>query len=196
MDSVGCFDSYFNEYESWFDRNSILYQKELEVLRNLVGSASNGIDIGSGSGRFSIKPNIKIGVEPSRKMRDIALQRGVVTVEGYAENLPFEGESFDFALMMTSICFVENPLKAIKEAYRVLKKDGFLIIGFIDKNSNLGREYEERKEQSKFYKYANFYSLEDVLRFAKDANFDDNNYNCVNTEFGMVFLKLYKKLSV
>ena len=47
---------------------------------------------------------------------------------------------------------------AFNEVSRVLKAEGFIIVGLIDKDSMLGKEYEENKSESKFYKNANFYS--------------------------------------
>lgn len=57
---------------------------------------------------------------------------------------------FDFVLMITTICFLDNVEKAFKEANRVLKSGGFLIMGFIDSESATGRFYEKHKKNLKF----------------------------------------------
>ena len=49
-------------------------------------------------------------------------------IQGYAENLPFDNESFDGVVFATSFDHVTNPYKAIEEAHRVLKKNGFLFV--------------------------------------------------------------------
>ncbi|HAM49303.1 MAG TPA: SAM-dependent methyltransferase, partial [Nitrospiraceae bacterium] len=41
-----------------------------------------------------------------------------------AENLPFEDNAFDFALMVTTICFMEDPLQALREIRRILCPSG------------------------------------------------------------------------
>lgn len=41
--------------------------------------------------------------------------------------------------MVTVLCFLKDPFRALKEAKRVLKPQGKLIIGMIDPDSPLGR---------------------------------------------------------
>jgi len=65
--------------------------------------------------------------------------------------------------MVTSICFVDNLDLAFREIYRILKPGGYLIIGFIDKDSSLGKLYQQHKEKSLFYKIATFYSTKEVV---------------------------------
>jgi ubiquinone/menaquinone biosynthesis C-methylase UbiE len=73
--------------------------------------------------------------------------------------------------MVTAICFFDDIRKSFKEAFRILKPDGCIIIGFIDKKSKLGKKYAENKSKSKFYKHAIFYSAEDVIKNLKLAGF-------------------------
>jgi ubiquinone/menaquinone biosynthesis C-methylase UbiE len=77
-------------------------------------------------------------------MAYMARKRGIDVHEAMAEALHFDDESFDFVLMVTTICFLENPLQALKEAKRVLKPGGHIFIGMIDRNSPPGREYERK----------------------------------------------------
>jgi ubiquinone/menaquinone biosynthesis C-methylase UbiE len=65
-------------------------------------------------------------------MAAIARQQGIKVLEAYAEELPFEAESFDFVLMVTVLCFLADSFRALSEATRVLKPQGRLIIGMID----------------------------------------------------------------
>ncbi len=46
--------------------------------------------------------------------------------------------------------------RVMKEAGRVLKRGGRLIVGEINKDNHLGRFYEAKKEKSGFYKIATF----------------------------------------
>ncbi len=45
-----------------------------------------------------------------------------------AQNLPFENESFDVAIMYEGLYYLANPAAFIDEAYRVLRNDGVLIL--------------------------------------------------------------------
>ncbi len=83
-------------------------------------------------------------------------------MKGVAENLPYSDASFDFAVFITSICFVDNPGEAILEAHRILKPEGEIIIAIIDKATTFGKFLEKGKEKSKFYKHANFFSASEM----------------------------------
>jgi SAM-dependent methyltransferase len=163
---IGPFEKHCEKYEKWFERHRYAYLSELEAVKHLIPEGE-GIEIGVGSGRFAEPLGIKLGVEPSSRMADIARKRGIEVVEGIAEDLPFDNESFDFVLMVTTICFLDDVEKAFKEAHRVLKHGGSIIIGFIDKESPLGMEYLKHKEENVFYREATFYSLNEVISFLK-----------------------------
>jgi ubiquinone/menaquinone biosynthesis C-methylase UbiE len=89
-------------------------------------------------------------------MAALARQRGVTVVEGVAEHRPFADCGFDYAVMVTVVCFVNDVAQALREARRIIKPRGSLIIGFIDRESALGRQYSLRKDQSRFYRAATF----------------------------------------
>ena len=58
-----------------------------------------------------------------------------------------------------------------KESFRILKPNGYFIVGFIDKNSEVGRGYQQHKKESRFYKDAIFYSVDEVIYFLRNAGF-------------------------
>jgi len=173
MPKIEPFEKHSKEYDEWFIRNHDIYQAELEAIKSFIPENKKGVEIGVGSGRFATPFGIKIGVDPSRKIADIARNRGIEVYEAVAEELPFDDKTFEFVLMVTTICFVDNLLKSFQEAYRILKNNGFIIIGFIDKNSDLGEKYQSKRTYNKFYSYATFYSTGEIIDFLKKANFCD-----------------------
>lgn len=175
------FDEYASQYEDWFERNKFAFESELQAIREQLPKSNNGIEIGVGSGRFAAPLGIKIGIDPSRKMREIAQKRGIEVIDGVAESLPFDDSQFDFALMITTICFVNDIEASFQEAYRVLKPDGFLIIGFIDRESDIGKLYQQHKGESVFYRIATFYTVDDIVSNLKKAGF--KNFNFTQTIF-------------
>jgi len=170
------FDDNAAVYESWFEENRPLYQVELEAVKGFIPSKGMGVEIGVGTGRFAAPLGIAIGVEPSPRMAELARQRGVEVLEGVAEALPFADGAFDFALMVTVICFLDDVTQAFREAYRILNLQGVLIVGFIDRDSELGRRYSQRKEQSRFYRGATFYSVAELETRLTEAGFAGFNY--------------------
>ena len=160
-------------YEEWFERNSFVYESELEAIRSLLSQSGTGVEIGVGTGRFAAPLGISFGVDPSKEMGKVAQQRGIEVIGGVAEALPFDDDRFDFALMVTTICFLDNIEMSFKEGYRVIKAGGFLIIGFVDRNSPLGKTYQKYKNNNVFYKVATFYSVNEVVSYLKKTGFRD-----------------------
>lgn len=158
------------------DKNRFVYESELHAVKELIPRSENGVEIGVGSGRFAAPLNIKIGVDPSKEMGKIAKKRGINIITGVAESLPLNDSQFDFVLMVTTICFLDDIEKAFNEDYRILKSNGYLIIGFIDVKSPLGKFYEKNKTKSKFYKYSKFYSVNEVISHMKNAHFKDFHF--------------------
>jgi ubiquinone/menaquinone biosynthesis C-methylase UbiE len=165
------FNIYTEEYEKWFKENENTFQSELLAIRQVVPIGKKGIEIGIGSGIFAEQLDIKFGIDPSEKMLDLARKRNLNVVNGFAENLPFPDESFDFAAFITSICFIKNPDKVIKEAYRILRKEGEIIIAFIDKHSKLGQILDKEKDSSKFYSVASFCSVSEIIKIIENNEF-------------------------
>ena len=193
MARIEAFEKYYLEYEEWFEKNHSLYQTELKTLKTLVDNVSNGLEIGIGTGKFALPIGVKTGIEPSKKMREIALLKGLKVLDAVAENLPFENDKFNFATMITTVCFVDDLLKSFQEAFRVIKQNGFLIVGYVDKNSKLGIEYQQKSQKSKFYKSANFYATDEIIRLLKLVGFSSFELKYVeNTQQSFLFLKSFK----
>jgi len=176
MPKTGPFDQYTQRYEEWFEKNSLAYQSELRAIKELMPSDGTGIEIGVGTGRFAEPLGIEFGVEPSFEMREIALEHGIDVFNGTAEDIPFDDVTFDFALLVTTICFLDNIHAALHETNRVIRSGGYIIVGFIDKNSPLGKKYQEHKNESDFYKDATFYSAEEVSSYLIEAGFTNLTY--------------------
>ncbi len=176
MPKIEPFERYANKYEDWFENNKFAYESELQAIKEQLPENGEGIEIGVGSGRFAAPLGIKVGVEPSGKMREIAQKRGIEVIDGVAEELPFGDSRFDFVLMVTTLCFLDDIEVGLKEAHRVLKSGGSLIIGFIDANSTLGKLYHQQKNDNVFYREATFYSVEEVVAYLKKAGFKDFNF--------------------
>lgn len=177
MNELQAFNNYAAEYDKWFDSHEREYAQELKAIRELLPIVGNGIEIGAGTGRFTKPLGVSLGIEPCKAMRNIALNRGVKIIAGIAEYLPVKDNLYDYALFVTTDCFLTVPELAFKEVYRILKTEGFIIIAMIDKNSRLGKKYVKRKNENKFYKNANFHSVKKIQGILTKTGF--NNIDCV-----------------
>ena len=77
---------------------------------------------------------------------------------------------FGAVFVIVTLCFVGEPEKVLKEASRLLKEDGAVILGLILKESPWARFYEEKGEAGNiFYTIAKFYSLEELKAMSRKA---------------------------
>ncbi|MFI9652517.1 methyltransferase domain-containing protein [Guyparkeria halopsychrophila] len=165
------FEAHHQRYDDWFEHHQAAYHSELLALRAFVPWSGDGLEIGVGSGRFAGPLGVQVGVDPSPAMLEYAARRGIEAVEGVAEHLPFPAGRFDHVLVVTTICFVDSPAAMVAEACRVLRPGGRLVIGFIDRDSPLGEDYEAHQDESVFYRDATFHSAGEVGRFVEEGGF-------------------------
>ena len=173
MPRTAPFEEHTDRYEDWFEAHEDAYRSELEALERLVPATGRGLEIGVGSGRFAAPLGLDAGIDPAGAMLERAQARGIDVVRGVAESLPVQDGSFDTALIVTTICFVDDILQTLAEADRVLTPSGSLVIGYIDKDSPVGRKYQEKKAQNPFYRDATFVSTDELVDALEAAGFTD-----------------------
>ena len=177
MAKTRAFDENARAYDDWFETHKALYASELEAIRTLIPEAGRGIEIGVGTGRFAEPLGIKVGIEPSPAMRVIARERGINAIDGVAEELPIESETFDYALFVTTLCFLESLHQAFSEVFRILKPNGIVVAGLIEKESALGKVYQQRQADSRFYGEASFHTVAEVIRVLELTGFNDLSFS-------------------
>ena len=125
------------DYDRWLNSPERRFAAELEnrlmtdLLKPMRGESL--LDIGCGNGA-SLEPFLSMGLrvtglDPSPYMLDLAVVKLAPQVDfyqGYAEDLPFDDNSFNYAILNTALEFVEDPFKAIEEACRVAKDKVFI----------------------------------------------------------------------
>jgi len=173
MARIKPFEHYFYEYENWFSENEFAYLSELIAVKRMLPLETKGIEIGVGSGRFAEPLNIKLGIDPSQKMVELAAKKGINVIKGIAEELSVKNDTFDFVLMVTTICFLDDVESSLREVYRILKPSGCFIVGFVAKDSIIGKHYQAHKNESLFYREARFFSVNEILKYLKKQGFHD-----------------------
>ena len=176
MPRIGPFEEHTARYEHWFSDHPHIYESEVEALRTLLPTSGTGVEIGVGSGRFAAPLGIEYGLEPSNAMRQIAEKRGVTTILGVGEMVPYANESFEYVLMVTTLCFLDDVKTAFQEIMRILKPGGAFLNGFIARESPVGRFYTAHKEENVFYRIATFYSVREVTTLLIHTGFSNIQY--------------------
>jgi ubiquinone/menaquinone biosynthesis C-methylase UbiE len=122
--------------------DTLMAGPEKAVLRGhrkaLLGSVTGRVlEIGGGTGAnlpfygdaveelLITEPEEPMARRLERKLGDYSLPGRVVRAP--AEELPFEDESFDFAVSTLVLCTVDDPKRALGGIHRVLKPDGRLV---------------------------------------------------------------------
>lgn len=114
----------------------VLRQRRVRIMGAARGRV---LEIGIGTGLnlpYYVPAQITevVGLEPEESMALRAHQRAehlplpVVWAETSAEALPFADEYFDTVLGTLVLCTIADPLSALREARRVLKKEGRLLL--------------------------------------------------------------------
>lgn len=177
------FQDLTDRYDDWFETYEYAYDSELAALDGLISPETNGIEIGVGTGRFAVPLGIDTGLDPSPAMLRHAKQRGIEVIQGVAENLPIAESTFDTALLVTTICFVDDIGETFREAKRILRSDGHLVIGYIDGDSPVGEQYKTKKDENPFYQHATFVTTEEVVDALEASGF--TSFDIVQTIFEM-----------
>ncbi len=165
-DAVAC--------EQWFKDPCNRFTTDLEsrlmldMLKPMSGDSV--LDIGCGTGPnlllFIEKGLQATGLDPSPYMLDIAAKNVGNRADlhrGFAEDLPFDDNSFNYASLITTLEFVEDPKKALEEACRVAKDR--LLIGALNRYAIKGIQRRVKGIfSSTIYNHAQFFSVWELKR--------------------------------
>jgi ubiquinone/menaquinone biosynthesis C-methylase UbiE len=131
----------FAEYMKKFPA---LYTEITQLIAQYITNKNSIIlDVGMGPGLLSeaickILPDSQVvGVDPSDTMLNIAYKEGknaYSVVKGISENLPFCTQSVDIIISRFSLPYWGNPQQSFNELFRVLRKDGYLIMDILNKD--------------------------------------------------------------
>jgi ubiquinone/menaquinone biosynthesis C-methylase UbiE len=173
LSTAQIFDRYYNKYDLWYLRNAIIASNELETILSLLDYPYHPcIEIGVGTGWFSMKLMCDLGVDPSYNMLLKAKQRGIEVVQGTGEYTPARTGFFKAVIIIVTICFVDDPVPVLKEARRIIDVNGRLIVCIVPRNSQWGEHYISMgKKGHPFYSVARFYTSEELVNMAYNSGF-------------------------
>jgi ArsR family transcriptional regulator len=180
--------SYFDELAGRFGRDYVpgrSWQGLAEMVMRLMPPMVIA-DLGAGEGTLALllakRAKRVVAVDSSEKMvaygTGVAQGHGVKNLEyrfGDLEELPLEDEEADLALFHQSLHHALHPVKAVEEAWRILKPGGRIVIMDL-----LRHHFEEAREM-----YADVwlgFSQVEVVNFLKKAHFRNIEVAVVHRE--------------
>ena len=145
----GLFDEtargYDNSSGAAFMRSGRWYRRRMLIKSGLKPGAAH-LDVGSGTGLCAALAQEIVGptgrvvaLDPRTGMLEVARRRGVrETIEGRAESLPFPDASFDIVSMSYMLRHIEDLMLAFREARRVLRPNGRIVIFEVTRPTTFG----------------------------------------------------------
>ncbi len=133
-------------YDAWYEGpvGRVLFPLEVACLRPLLdGLPAPALEVGVGSGRFARALGVGYGLDPAHAPLRLAAARGIRVVQGAGERLPFRDGSFGAVLVVVTLCFADDPAALLREARRVLRPTGGVVLGDVFAESAWGRRYRE-----------------------------------------------------
>ena len=168
------FDSLALTYDDWFDdAGKLIFAIEVQAISPILALLSKPwLEVGVGSGRFAQSLGIDIGLDPSIELLKMARKRDVGVFLGRGEETPLKDSVFGAVFLIATLCFVDSPLRVLAEVNRLLKEDGKIVLGLVERESPWGQLYQTKKgEGHNFYQYAAFYSFGQARALLEQAGF-------------------------
>jgi ubiquinone/menaquinone biosynthesis C-methylase UbiE len=157
------YDAY---YQTEFGKN--VDNLEKDTLKDLLNEMPCGemLELGCGTGHwteFFIELGFKVtALDNSKPMLEYAFRKKLdaTFIEGNAQDIPFENESFQMISSVTMLEFVDDQEQVLKEIFRVLKPGGYLLLGCLNADSILGRN----KDKDEIFREADFLTKEQLTQ--------------------------------
>jgi len=169
-------EKYLKFYNSRFGKE--VFNEELEFIEPRLKGCKNVLSIGCGPALLDAKlhqlhPEMNItGLDISKQMIKQA-PKSIHVKYGDAQNLEFKNSSFDTVLYITSLEFIKDYKRAIKETYRVLEQEGKIIIIMLNPQSSYFKE-EYNDKESYIRKNIKHTNVEGIKEFISKYFFIEN----------------------
>jgi len=161
-------------YEAWYETEGrVADRRERELLAWLLSGFPGGrtaLEIGTGTGHFLHWLRTigwrAVGLDRSPWMLAEAVRRDRVgVVHGDAGALPFGARSFDLALMITTLEFLPDPARALREAARVARSG--LVLGVLNRMHPLAQQ--RKQSGAPLWQAARFYTPRELQQEVQAA---------------------------
>ena len=171
---VSGFDSIAHRYDEWYEspvHQSIDAIEKAAIKETMPTAPRRGLllDVGCGTGHwllfFKMAGYRVVGLDLSPRMLGVAKSKfpsGIQLVRADAHRLPFEDHSFDIVCCITTLEFVTDHMRTLREMCRCLKTRGRLIVAALNAFSFLG--IKRKLLRSHTFRDAHFFTTWELKR--------------------------------
>lgn len=164
-------------YDEWFqsEPGRVVARVEQELLLRVWSprSPQRVLEVGCGTGLFlewfARLGHQTTGIDASAPMLELARRRLPERVDlnrGFAENLPYEDNAFDTVALITTLEFVDDPLRALQEALRVARRH--VLLGSLNKYSIIAvQRFLDCLIRPSIYRQARFFGVYELREMAE-----------------------------
>ncbi len=170
------FDKEASHYDAFFKTPIGEFVDEVEkqgLFENFtVRKGMRILEIGAGTGTLTLelaKRGASVtAIDISPEMIEVAIEKAAregqdITFEVMdAHALDFDDEAFDAVISMATLEFLSSPTNAYQEMKRVVKEDGMIIIGTINKDSDWGALYMSDAFKDTVFAHAGFKNADEL----------------------------------
>jgi SAM-dependent methyltransferase len=169
-------------FDSRFSEDNLAFWVPRLIAAAAIGADSRVLDIGCGTGGFSraiarLTSARVTGYDASARFIGFARAQDagedVEWVVGDAERLPFPAASFDRVLLSLVLHQLAHPTAAVREAYRVLRPGGLVLVRTIAPEDAVRRVPERYLPAMAAADAARLPPVDDVTAWLEDAAFAD-----------------------
>jgi ubiquinone/menaquinone biosynthesis C-methylase UbiE len=174
-EKIRLFDEWPERYDRWFATpiGSLVRRYELELIMDLLRPERDDavLDAGCGTGVFTMdilaSGSRVVGLDISLPMLKQAEKKlkglPFEIVLANMLNLPFPEDSFDKAVSLAALEFIEEAKQAVAELFRVTKKGGTIVVATLNSLSSwASRRIAEAKERHTIFEKAIFRSPDEL----------------------------------
>lgn len=161
-------------YEDWYlgkgRRADVLEKRLLHKLLATLDGVQSVLEVGCGTGHFTRWLHEfgyeVVGLDSSAEMLAEARRRDNISYQlGDAHGLPFADRSFDVVTLITTLEFVADSAKALREAIRVARHG--LLLGVLNRRSLLTWKY--RRSAKPIWQAAHFFTPGELKSLVSDT---------------------------
>ena len=169
------FDDWPEKYDRWFETpiGKLVKKYESKLIRDMLqpGPGEHILDAGCGTGIFTYDlltvgarvTGLDLSFPMLRRAGFKAASYPFHLVQGDLRQLPFAANSFDKAVSVTAIDFIEEAKSAVYELFRVTRPGGCIVVANLNSLSPWAvRRKAAAAEGHTLFKHASFRSPQDM----------------------------------